>query len=109
MTAMPVRRAVLYKHRVGHFQRAGDGEGDGTLALKVKQSEVSDRLKALTVPDLDGGPGASVSYDSTKPLEQLLADVALAIPDENSLVGLLPQIKGVRIAVSSPGGDRVEG
>ena len=61
-------------------------------------------LKSLTVLDLDGGHVASVSYDSTKPLEQLLAEVALSIPDENSLVGLLPQLKGARIAVEPPGG-----
>jgi hypothetical protein len=79
--------------------------------LTFRQAEVSDVLKSLTVLDLDGGHVASVSYDSTKPLEQLLADVALSIPDDNSLVGLLPQIKGARVAVvvhESPGG-RVEG
>ena len=42
-------------------------------------------LKSLTVLDLDGGHIASVSYDSTKPLEQLLADVALSIPEEDGL------------------------
>src|SRR5262249_22219688 len=67
-----------------------------------------------------GGHVASVSYDSTKPLEQLLADVALSIPDQGSLVGLLPQLKGARVAVEparggsigvrSPGGaDGTEG
>ena len=62
---------------------------------------MSDVLKSLTVLDLDGGHVASVSYDSTKPLEQLLADVALSIPDQGSLVGLLPQIKGARVRVQS--------
>src|SRR5205823_7334224 len=59
------------------------------------------RSKSLTVLDLDGGHFASVSYDSTKPLAQLLAEVALSIPDRNSLVGLLPQIKGARVALLS--------
>jgi hypothetical protein len=90
---------VLYKHGVGYFERQGIVEGDVTLPLTFKQSEVSDVLKSLTVLDLDGGHVASVSYDSTKPLEQLLDEVALSIPDEGSLVGLLPQIKGARIAV----------
>jgi hypothetical protein len=45
-----------------------------------------------------------VSYDSTKPLEQLLADVALSIPDQGSLVGLLPQIKGARVRVQPKAG-----
>src|SRR5262245_35514054 len=109
MTALPVRRVVLYKHGVGHFEREGTVEGDATLSLTFKQSEVSDVLKSLTVLDLEGGHVASVSYDSTKPLEQLLADVALSIPDENSLVGLLPQIKGARVALHPGEGERVEG
>ena len=93
MSSPPVTRVVLYKHGVGYFERQGSVEGDVTLSLTFKQSEVSDVLKSLTVLDLDGGHIASVSYDSTKPLEQLLAEVALSIPDEGSLVGLLPQIK----------------
>jgi hypothetical protein len=107
-TAFPITRVVLYKHGVGHFEREGTVEGETNLALTFRQAEVSDVLKSLTVLDLDGGHVASVSYDSTKPLEQLLADVALSIPDEGSLVGLLPQIKGARIAVTD-GSVRAEG
>src|SRR5207253_1475920 len=114
------RRVVLYKHGVGYFEREGSVQGDATLTLTFKQVEVSDVLKSLTVLDLDGGHMASVSYDSTKPLEQLLAEVALSIPDQGSLVGLLPQIKGARIALqpqagasmgmrAMAGGERIEG
>jgi hypothetical protein len=99
MSRLPVTRVVLYKHGVGYFEREGAVEDDAVLALTFKQAEVSDVLKSLTVLDLDGGHVASVSYDSTKPLEQLLAEVALSIPDQGSLVGLLPQIKGARVAV----------
>lgn len=109
MSALPIRRVVLYKHGVGHFEREGHVEGDTTLALTFKQSEVSDVLKSLTVLDLDGGHIASVSYDSTKPLEQLLSEVALSIPDQGSVVGLIPQIKGARIALHTGVQDPVEG
>jgi hypothetical protein len=109
MPPLPITRVVLYKHGVGHFERRGQVSGDTALALTFKQAEVSDVLKSLTVLDLDGGHIASVSYDSTKPLAQLLAEVDLSIPDENSLVGLLPQIKGARIALQPPGTARVEG
>jgi hypothetical protein len=109
MTALPVSRVVLYKHGVGYFERQGTVEDDATLELTFKQAEVSDVLKSLTVLDLDGGHVASVSYDSTKPLAQLLAEVALAIPDQGSLVGLLPQIKGARVAVHTGVNEPVEG
>ncbi len=101
MTTLPLTRIVLYKHGVGYFEREGSLEGDTLLQLTFKQAEVSDVLKSLTVLDLDGGRVASVSYDSTRPLEQLLGDIALSIPDEQSLVGLLPQLKGARVAVES--------
>jgi hypothetical protein len=101
MAVPPITRVVLYKHGVGYFEREGPVEGDAALSLTFRQAEVSDVLKSLTVLDLDGGHVASVSYDSTKPLEQLLADVALSIPDQGSLVGLLPQIKGARVRVQS--------
>src|ERR671927_1519434 len=104
MAALPITRVVLYKHGVGYFEREGAVDGDAALALTFKQAEVSDVLKSLTVLDLNGGHIASVSYDSTKPLEQLLAEVALSIPDEGSLVGLLPQLKGARVAVHPSGG-----
>src|SRR5438045_677250 len=92
-------KVTLYKHGVGYFERESSVDGDATLSLTFKQAEVSDVLKSLTVLDLDGGHIASVSYDSTKPLEQLLAEVALSIPDQGSLVGLLPQLKGARLSI----------
>lgn len=103
MPILPIRRVVLYKHGVGYFEREGKVEGNDSVTLSFKQAEVSDVLKSMTILDLSGGHIASVSYDSTKPLEQLLAEVALSIPDENSLVGLLPQIKGARLAVAPAG------
>ncbi|HYT91781.1 MAG TPA: hypothetical protein VEL76_23910 [Gemmataceae bacterium] len=109
MSTLPITRVVLYKHGVGYFEREGTVEGDATLALTFKQSEVSDVLKSLTVLDLAGGHVASVSYDSTKPLEQLLADVALSIPDQGSLVGLIPQIKGARVALHTGVDEPLEG
>lgn len=109
MPNLAISRVVLYKHGVGYFEREGTVEGDAALALTFKQAEVSDVLKSLTVLDLDGGHIASVSYDSTKPLEQLLAEVALEIPDQGSLVSLLPQIKGARVAVHTGVADPVEG
>jgi hypothetical protein len=120
MPALPITRVVLYKHGVGYFEREGQVDGDESLTLTFKQAEVSDVLKSMTILDLANGHIASVSYDSTKPLEQLLDEVALVIPDENSLVGLLPQIKGARLSVQpvaggsmamrpASGGDKIEG
>ncbi len=98
-TTLPIRRVVLYKHGVGYFEREGPVCGSTPVQLSFKQREVSDVLKSLTVLDLDGGLVSAVSYDSTTPIEQLLAEIALSIPDAGSLVGLLPQLKGARVQV----------
>ena len=107
--ASPIRRVVLFKHGVGHFERECSVTGDATLTLTFKQSEVSDVLKSLTVLDEGGGIVSSVSYDSTKPLAQLLSEVAIDIPDSGSLVSLLPQIKGARIRLHTGVSEPVEG
>jgi len=107
--AIPIRRVVLFKHGVGHFERECTVTGASTISLTFKQSEVSDVLKSLTVLDEGGGHVSSVSYDSTKPLAQLLAEVAIDIPDSGSLVSLLPQIKGARIRLHTGVSEPVEG
>ncbi len=109
MSKLPIARVVLYKHGVGYFERRGSVDGDTALSLTFKQSEVSDVLKSLVVLDRGGGHIASVSYDSTKPLNQLLSEVAISIPDEESLLGLLPQLKGGAVEVKPPGGASVVG
>jgi hypothetical protein len=105
----PITRIVLYKHGLGYFEREGPVEGDATLGLNFKRAEVSDVLKSLIVLDLDGGHVASVAFDSSRPIEQLLNEVALSIPDKESLCGLLTQLKGARIAVRPISGEPVEG
>jgi hypothetical protein len=105
---LPITRVVLYKHGVGYFEREGVVQGDEAVSLEFKQAEVSDVLKSLIALDLDGGHIASVSYDSTKPLQELLAEVALSIPEENALGGLLSQLKGARVRVAAVGTEATE-
>ncbi len=109
MVTLPITRVVLYKHGVGYFERQGTVDGEVALSLTFKEADVSDVLKSLTVLDLNGGHVSSVSYDSTKPLEQLLSEVALSIPDQGSLVSLLPQLRGARVALHSGVADPIEG
>ncbi|MCY1017316.1 hypothetical protein [Pyxidicoccus sp. MSG2] len=107
-TNLPIRRVVLYKHGVGYFERRGKVSGSDTLNLDFKARDMNDVLKSLTVLDLSGGSVSAVSYDSTKPLEQLLAEATIRIPADGSLVALLGQIKGARVR-ARVGGGQVEG
>lgn len=107
-TTLPVRRVVLYKHGVGYFERRGKVTGSDTLNLDFKARDMNDVLKSLTVLDLSGGSVSAVSYDSTKPLEQLLREATIRIPENGSLTALLGQIKGARVR-ARVGGGAVEG
>jgi hypothetical protein len=105
---LPIRKVVLYKHGVGHFERQGVVDGDASVDLHFKAAEMNDVLKSLTTLDLGEGHVASISYESTKPIEKQLEDISIRLPDENSLTGLLGQLKGARVAVDVAG-RRVEG
>lgn len=105
---LPIRKIVLYKHGVGYFERQGEVNGDATVDLQFRASEMNDVLKSLTVLDLSGGLVASISYESTKPVEKQLEDIAIRLPDDNSLTGLLSQVKGARVRVEV-GSTSVEG
>lgn len=105
---LSIRRVVLYKHGVGYFERRGGVVGSNALHLDFKARDMNDVLKSLTVLDLSGGSVSAVSYDSTKPLEQLLAEATIRIPEDGSLTALLGQIKGARVR-ARVGGGQVEG
>ncbi|WNG14013.1 hypothetical protein [Cystobacter fuscus] len=107
--SLPIRRVVLYKHGVGYFERRGTVEGRETLHLDFKARDMNDVLKSMTVLDLSGGSVSSVSYDSTRPLEQRLQDITLRIPESGSLTALLGQVKGARVRVRVGTEQLVEG
>ena len=105
---LPIRKIVLYKHGVGYFERRGVVEGDAALDLHFRASEMNDVLKSLTTLDMTSGHIASISYESTTPLERQLEDIAIRLPGDNAISGLLKEIKGAQVAVDLAG-DRVEG
>jgi hypothetical protein len=106
--ALPIRRVVLYKHGVGYFERRGHVQGSQQLHLDFKARDMNDVLKSMTVLDLAGGTVSAISYDSTKPLEKLLEEATIRLPDTGSLTALLGQMKGARVRTRF-GAERVEG
>ncbi|NOK36185.1 hypothetical protein HMI49_23570 [Corallococcus exercitus] len=105
---LSIRRVVLYKHGVGYFERRGKVTGNETAHLDFKARDMNDVLKSMTVLDLNGGSVSAVSYDSTKPLEQLLSEATIRIPEHGSLTALLGQVKGARVR-ARVGAAQVEG
>src|SRR5687767_14778998 len=94
---LKVRRVVLYKHGVGYFERRGKVDGEEVIHLDFKARDMNDVLKSMTVLDLGGGTVSAVGYDSTKPLEKLLEEATIRLPENGALTALLGQIKGAKI------------
>lgn len=97
---MGISRVVLYKHGVGYFERVEEVEGNAEIRLNFKASEMNDVLKSLSLEDADGGTIQSVSYDTSKPVEQLLAEVALNIPPQGGAGALLATIRGADVSLT---------
>jgi hypothetical protein len=96
---LPIKKVILFKHGVGYFEREGVVHGDAAIDLYFRTAEMNDVLKSLTVLDLTGGLIASISYESTLSLEEQLKDLAIRLPNKNTLTELLSQIQGAQIAV----------
>jgi len=96
---LPIKRVVLFKHGVGHFEREGQIKGDASIDLYFRASEMNDVLKSLTVLDLGEGFITSISYESTLPVAEQLKDIAIVLPKDNAMTGLLSQMQGARVAI----------
>lgn len=105
---LATRKVVLYKHGVGYFERLGTVSGDASVDLHFKASEMNDVLKSLTALDLGDGIIASISYESTRPIDKQLEELSISISDRNALTELLTQVKGARVALTL-GAKKVEG
>ncbi len=100
---VPIRRVILYKHGVGYFERIGEIEGDARVSLRFKAKDMSDLLKSLTVLDLGGGTIRNIAYDSTKTVEQQLAEYTFDLRQAQSLPAVLQQMKGSEVSMSVVG------
>ena len=105
---LPVREVILYKHGVGHFERAGDVRAGETARLDFKASDMNDVLKSLTIVDRSGSVIGGVRYDAAEALDRRLQDFPFAIDRQASLAAFLDQMKGARLELRL-GSDTVAG
>ena len=96
---LPIKRVILYKHGVGYFERIGSVEGDARVVLHFKAKHMSDLLKSLTVLDLGGGAIRNIVYDSTKTVDQQLAEYTFDLRRTRSLHEILEQMKGSEVTL----------
>ncbi len=111
-TTLPIRRVILYSNGVAYIERRGTVTGDAEVNLSFKQSQVDDVLKSMVVLDLGQGRIGSVSYNSSQPASARTAEIPFSIDSETEdsdqsvggLAGVLSQLQGARILVSSSKG-----
>jgi hypothetical protein len=112
---LPIRRVILYSNGVAYIERRGTVTGRAEIDLSFKQSQVDDVLKSMVVLDLGHGRIGAVSYNSSAPPSARMADIPFSInaatggDAAGGLAGVLGQLQGARVAVTTTSGRTVSG
>jgi hypothetical protein len=106
---LQIRGVVLYKHGVAYVEREGKVKDNSRINLFFKSEEMNDVLKSLTTLDLNGGIISSITYAANRSVADQLNDIQLRIPEGQSLTGLLNQLKGSHVHVTTDTGKEIDG
>ncbi|MET0647963.1 MAG: carboxypeptidase regulatory-like domain-containing protein [Pyrinomonadaceae bacterium] len=111
---LPIRRVILYSNGVAYIERRGTVTGHAEIDLSFKQSQVDDVLKSMVVLDLGRGRVGAVSYNSSAPPAARMADIPFSISASTGgasggLAGVLSQLQGARVAVTTSSGRTASG
>ena len=102
---LPIRRVILYSNGVSYIERRGIVSGDAEINLSFKQSQVDDVLKSMVVLDLGQGKIGAVSYNSSAPVASRMAEIPFSVNplsgDGGGIAGVLAQLQGAKVAVTS--------
>jgi len=106
---LPIRRVILYSNGVAYVERRGIVSGAAEINLSFRQSQVDDVLKSMVVLDLGKGSKiGAVSYNSSAPVSSQMAEIPFSIGpmtgDGGGLAGVLAQLQGAKVAVTSAKG-----
>lgn len=112
---LPIRRVILYSNGVAYIERRGTVTGRAEIDLSFKQSQVDDVLKSMVVLDLGRGRIGAVSYNSSAPPSARMADIPFSISAATAggaaggLAGVLGQLQGARVSVTTASGKTFTG
>ncbi|MCY7374874.1 MAG: hypothetical protein LH472_02740 [Pyrinomonadaceae bacterium] len=109
---LPIRRVSLYSNGVAYIERRGVVSGDAEINLSFKQSQVDDVLKSMVVLDLGKGRIGAVSYNSSAPPSARMAEIPFSVEAQTDganggIAGVLAQLQGAKVSVSSNNGTAV--
>ncbi|GAB5535743.1 MAG: DUF4139 domain-containing protein [Rubricoccaceae bacterium] len=101
---LPVERVILFTSGVGYFEHGGRVSGDSEVVLRFDESALNDVLKSLLVEDARGRV-AGVVYPTQAPVERTLRSFAIDLSGSPDLAGILRQVRGAEVIVTTPSGD----
>jgi hypothetical protein len=108
VSTLPIRRVILYSNGVAYIERRGIVSGDAKIDLSFKQSQVDDVLKSMVVLDLGQGRIGAVSYNSSAPPSAKMSEIPFDVDSDTQegggLAGVLKQLQGARVLVTSTKG-----
>lgn len=108
VSGLPIRRVILYSNGVAYIERRGFVSGNAEIDLSFKQSQVDDVLKSMVVLDLNQGKIGAVSYNSSMPASARTAEIPFSVQSSSSdgsgVAGVLSQLQGAKVAVTSAKG-----
>lgn len=109
MSTLPITRLIFFRHGVAYVERRGSAEGHATLA--VREGEMSDVLKSLTLEadSASGAPITSVSYETPEDPDVLAA--RRGVPDlfQSPLRALLHRLRGSVVQLETCSGQSIRG
>jgi len=101
---LPVERVILFTSGVGYFEHGGRVSGDSEVVLRFDESALNDVLKSLLVEDARGRV-AGVVYPTQAPIERTLRSFAIDLSGSPDLAGILRQVRGAEVIVTTPSGE----
>ncbi len=105
--SLPIKKVALYKHGMGYFERYGEVESGKQVEISCSLDEIDDMLKSILVLH-EGSSLFAVTYDSSKPTSEKLADFGLDLRKTKNYMELVGQLRGTEVFVVS-GENRCKG
>lgn len=105
---LPITRVVLFRSGVGYIERLGQVNGEASLTLSVRETQMNDLLKSLVLVDFDGGQILPVQYTPRDPLTRTLSAFAINLADNPSMAALMMRLRGAPVA-AQVGKETLEG
>lgn len=95
---LPVTRVVLYQNGIGYFERNGRIDQD-SVTLNVRQDQINDFLKSLTVIDKSKGSVLNITLPVEKKTQDKLADIPKQVRNTSGLLGVFSVFRGAFVTI----------